>query len=282
MSKSEHSETFLQMPQIHAEWEDDYLNPAMDALYDDAIALIAKHLSMPPGTRLLDAGCGYAYHALRLAAHGFDVTGVDFSDVALEHARQRIAASKGMSVSVQKANLLELPFPDSAFPVVFSWGVLMHVPELDKSLSELSRVVEPGGYLVLSENSCESFDVKVVEPLIRAAKAILGRRRNTRNWSERGVEEWFPSDGQTDDGAGLLVRKSNFAYFDRFLEKRGFHRAAAFSEQWTELYTRVPTQWGKRLVYTLNHRIMMRDRLSPFALGNILIYRKAPSAAAGT
>ena len=58
---------------------------------------------------------------------------------------------------------------------MFSWGVLMHVPNLEMALVELVRVLKPGGKLILGENNAASFDVTVPEPSMRFLKRLIGR-----------------------------------------------------------------------------------------------------------
>src|SRR5262245_58503771 len=110
--RSEESERFLQHTEIHAQWESDYLSPDMEPFYDLAFGDILKRLSPKPSDRLLDAGCGYCYHTVRLARSRAQITAVDFSDAALAAARRTIAdAGLDTQVVLQKADLTALPFP---------------------------------------------------------------------------------------------------------------------------------------------------------------------------
>src|SRR5260370_18011772 len=72
----------LREPEIHEQWESVYLNPDLDRLYDRIFERIVKILSLRPDQTLLDAGCGYCFHAVRLARSGVEVTALDFSDPA--------------------------------------------------------------------------------------------------------------------------------------------------------------------------------------------------------
>ena len=68
----------------------------------------------------------------------------------LTAARRRIVdADLDKQVVLQKADLTALPFPDCSFDFVISWGVVMHIPEMEKALLELVRVLKPEGTLVL-------------------------------------------------------------------------------------------------------------------------------------
>jgi hypothetical protein len=65
--QSGQSKQFLKRPEIHARWESDYLNPDMEYFYDLAFDKIIKRLRPKPTDTILDAGCSYGYHTLRLA-----------------------------------------------------------------------------------------------------------------------------------------------------------------------------------------------------------------------
>jgi SAM-dependent methyltransferase len=89
--------------------------------------------------RVLDAGCGDGGIAALLTAP--DVVCVDQSEAAVEAARAR-------GLEALQADIEELPFEDAAFDVVVCNWVLYHLPDLDRGLSELSRVLRPAGRLV--------------------------------------------------------------------------------------------------------------------------------------
>src|SRR5262249_10445904 len=146
--KSLQSEKLLSQAGIHTQWQSDYLNPDLDRFYDLAFADMTIALGARSGHKVLDAGCGYAYHTLRVARCGASITAVDFSKVALEVARHTIETARiGHQVELKQADLTSLPFADNSFDFVISWGVLMHIPELESALTELARVLKPEGVL---------------------------------------------------------------------------------------------------------------------------------------
>lgn len=265
------SEAFLAKPQIHEAWESDYLNSDLDQFYDDAISGIAQIVPPSSHPSLLDAGCGYGYHSVRLAKHGYQVTGFDFSESALAEAKRYIT-SEGLEskISLRGGNITQLDLPDSNFDVVFCWGVLMHVPDLATALAELVRVLRPGGRLVLAENSAHSMDVRVIEPIARMLKRLLGRQMNERVWNERGVEEWTKHDQ-----GGLLVRKTDFAFLEEFLTGVRMTKLHHYTSQYTEIYNRIPIKALKRIIYEFN-RIALASRSNiPYSMTSILIFEKS-------
>lgn len=100
------------------------------------------------GLTVLDLGCGTGRHTLWLAAHGADVTAVDFSDGMLAEARRKPGAD---AVRFVVHDLHEpLPFADAAFDRVVSGLVLEHLHDLNGFFREAYRVLRPGGVAVVS------------------------------------------------------------------------------------------------------------------------------------
>ena len=100
------------------------------------------------GLTVLDLGCGTGRHAIRLAAAGAEVTGVDFSEKMLAEARRKPASDK-IRFLVHDLHQ-RLPFPDAGFDLVVSGLVLEHLQVLDGFFTEARRVLKPGGRAVVS------------------------------------------------------------------------------------------------------------------------------------
>jgi 2-polyprenyl-3-methyl-5-hydroxy-6-metoxy-1,4-benzoquinol methylase len=101
-----------------------------------------------PGKDVLDVGCGSGIATQLLAEAGANVTAIDLTSWAVETTRKRLAAF-GLEGDVRQADAELLPFPDSSFDLVFSWGVIHHSSDMEQALRELVRVLRPGGELVL-------------------------------------------------------------------------------------------------------------------------------------
>jgi SAM-dependent methyltransferase len=117
-------------------------------------ALLGDRATMP-GSRLLDAGCGTGGFLRWMLDRGaFDTAaGVDLAASAVALARERVPEA-----DLCAAPLSALPFDDGAFDLVVSNDVLQHVheDEVDASVQELHRVIEPGGTLLLRTNGSRS------------------------------------------------------------------------------------------------------------------------------
>ena len=100
-----------------------------------------------PG-RALDLGCGEGRNAIWLAEQGWQVTGVDFSAVGLEKARQ-LAAERGVNVDWVRADLLEYQPSPSAFELVIVFYIQLPAPELSVVIKKAVGALAPGGTLLV-------------------------------------------------------------------------------------------------------------------------------------
>jgi demethylmenaquinone methyltransferase/2-methoxy-6-polyprenyl-1,4-benzoquinol methylase len=124
----------------------DAMNHAMTAGLDRRWRRLTARAVVRPGDRVLDACCGTGELALACAAEGGRVTGLDFSERMLERARRKTSAVEWVS-----GDLLELPFPDASFEAETVGFGIRNVPELERGLAELRRVLRPGGRLAVLE-----------------------------------------------------------------------------------------------------------------------------------
>lgn len=98
------------------------------------------------GARVLDAGCGMGRFAEVCADAGADVHAVDLSR-AVEAAARNLGHRR--NVSFYQADILNLPFADETFDVVYSIGVLHHTPDTKRAFLSLARLVRPGGRIAI-------------------------------------------------------------------------------------------------------------------------------------
>ena len=101
------------------------------------------------GRRILDAGCGAGPLAAALRDNGAVVTGFDASAAMVDLARQRLGEEADLYVTDLAA---PLPFADAEFDDVVASLVLHYLKDWAGPLSELRRVLKPGGRLIISVN----------------------------------------------------------------------------------------------------------------------------------
>jgi SAM-dependent methyltransferase len=96
------------------------------------------------GLRVLEIGVGMGADYLEWLKAGANATGVDLSAASIERARQRCQQA-GYQPDLRVADAEHLPFPDSSFDIVYSYGVMHHSPNTDQCVREAWRVLKPGG-----------------------------------------------------------------------------------------------------------------------------------------
>lgn len=251
---------------IHQKWVANYRTAEMQAFYEIAFDLIAERLDAPIGSTILDAGCGSCAKSVLLAARGFHVTACDYSSDALALAKETVQAQGSADrIRLQQEDLTGLSFPDGSFQYVLCWGVLMHIPDLERALSELVRVVRPGGMLVLSEGNMHSLQAVTM----RWLKKLLGRERAEVVISPGGIEYIE----KTNQGT-LLTRQTDISWLIGECERLGMRLKVRESGQFTELYVAVPWRPVKQLIHAANKLWFRYIRLAGPAFGNILIFEK--------
>jgi SAM-dependent methyltransferase len=113
---------------------------------DVRVPLVAAVVEARPA-RVLEVGCGWGELAVWIARQASaEVVAIDLSPHMVQ-----LASERGVDASV--ADVRSLPFPDAAFDVVVAAWMLYHVPDLDRGLAEIARVLRPGGKLVAATNS---------------------------------------------------------------------------------------------------------------------------------
>lgn len=252
---------------VHKEWAASYRTAENEIFGRMLFEWMLARIAVPAGASVLDAGCGDARHSLRLARAGLNVTAVDFSDFAAQDARERIeAAGMAASVTVEQADLTQLNFADGKFDAVFCIGVLMHIPNMEAALNHLSRVVRPGGYLVLSESSAYGFDMV----LRRVRYSLYPNQKLKIKSADGAVAMWFDAEeGQ------LLTRTHLVPRLVERLHARGMALVERRAGEFTEFYRLVGPRWAKRAIHGFNRFWFRRIGFAPLATGQVLIFQKA-------
>lgn len=99
-----------------------------------------------PGSRVLDVATGTGDLAIEAASRGCEVVGSDFSEGMLARARDKAPA-----IRFEQADAMALPYPDDAFDAATVGFGARNFGDLERGLSEMARVVRPGGRVVVLE-----------------------------------------------------------------------------------------------------------------------------------
>lgn len=146
--------TQMRIPQFGAQ----YLEQARRQLFarhPDYLPYLLHHLDIHPGMTVLEVGCGSGVYtrlmASRLQGEGRAV-GVDVQPGLVEAAtRHAQAEGWGQLIEYLVGDALALPFPDASFDLVFCNSLLWLLPDPARALSEMRRVLRPGGRALAAE-----------------------------------------------------------------------------------------------------------------------------------
>ena len=123
--------------------------------------------------QVLEIGLGEGADSERLIRQGAYWSGVDLTAESVERVRTRLTLRQLPYRALRQGSVLDLPFADDTFDMVFSHGVLHHVPDVRQAQGEIHRVLRPGGELVIMVYARWSLNYLVSIALIRRA-ALLG------------------------------------------------------------------------------------------------------------
>jgi SAM-dependent methyltransferase len=137
---------------------------------DARVPVVAAVVEAAP-RRILEVGCGWGELAEWLAREtGAEVVAADLSPRMVELARAR-------GVDARLADVQALPFADGEFDVAVAAWMLYHVPDLERAIAELARVLRPGGRLVAVTNS--RFHLTELRELVGSGASTLSFARET-------------------------------------------------------------------------------------------------------
>lgn len=137
----------------------------------DARHEIVRAASAAVPRRLLEVGCGWGELAVWLQREtGAEVVAIDLSPRMVELARSR-------GVDARVADVQALPFADASFDCIVAAWMLYHVPELDRGLAEIARVLRPGGTFVAATNS--RFHLHELRELVGSGRSTITFSRET-------------------------------------------------------------------------------------------------------
>jgi len=255
----------MSKPDLHQKWIDTYIADSKD-IYDLAFDEIKQIVWKCEGDTFLDAGCGNGVNTIRLVNRGFKVVATDFSDEALKLCNTNVLENNyEKNVSIQKEDLLNLSFKNDTFEAVLCWGVLMHIFEIEKALTNLCRVTKPNGYVVLCEVSQFAIDT-LIGKVIKKFRLI---EKEERIKSSFGVDNWT----QTSAGR-ILVRKTNISKLIRFMDSKGFILVKYFPGQFSQFYTRMSNPILKKMILSFNKIWFKYIKLVSPSVEHILIFKK--------
>ena len=122
-------------------------------------------LELTPRDRLLDVGCGTGWAVRTAAASADSVVGVDLSPEMIRRARELAGGIDNVAFAI--ADSERLPFPDGAFTAVLCSNSFHHYPGADAAVREMTRMLAPGGRLVIGDACADLLAARIADRLLR-------------------------------------------------------------------------------------------------------------------
>lgn len=164
--------------------------------------------------RAFDGGCGTGVNSLALSEISDSVVAFDLSPGSLKTAEELAKKLGIQNIEFHHGSLLAIPFEDSGFDLVYSWGVIHHTVDPVKAFHELVRILKPGGCLVLAvylktnltvfheltRKTClrmpepvKKAFIKTVSSAVRLIEKVkkLNVVRDDNPFIESKIEDWF-------------------------------------------------------------------------------------------
>lgn len=128
---------------------DEILSYELDPAFARRAKIIFENLELNGREKVLEIGCGRGFYlkTLKSVWPGLDVTGVDLNRKHLDKAKDYLG---DLEVRLIKEDATRLPFEDRTFDRVIATEILEHIPDDQKAISEMYRVLRPGGIAMVT------------------------------------------------------------------------------------------------------------------------------------
>jgi SAM-dependent methyltransferase len=155
---------------------------------EDAREVAFRAIAACRPRKVLEVGPGPGELSARIMAE------LDAHVVALDVSERMVELARGRGVDARVGDVQSLPFDDGAFDTVVAAWMLYHVPDLDRGLAEIARVLIPDGHLVAVTNS----ELHLEEARAVAGVSMAGRLPFHRENGREILERHFPAVEQID------------------------------------------------------------------------------------
>jgi len=185
---------------------------------------LARYLNKLRTECVLDVGCGTGAQTLFLAKKGFRVVGIDLSAKSIELAKARATLYRVDSrVDFIVCDLTNLPLRDEVALSLISLGsVMSHVMEHDKSIAELSRVLQSNGYFIIEFDNKWSLDTLyfVAESFLKGFILMNSVTiKEAESYFRTGIKEWVHVDRTSGTRRSVPIRSFSIKKVETELAK---------------------------------------------------------------
>jgi SAM-dependent methyltransferase len=123
--------------------------------------------------RVLEIGLGQGADSEQIIRRGASWSGLDLTDEAVNRVGVRLSLRKLPYKSLKRGSAIDIPFDDDTFDIVFSHGVLHHIPDIRGAQKEIARVLKPDGELIIMVYAKWSLNYILAISIIRRVGLLL-------------------------------------------------------------------------------------------------------------
>jgi SAM-dependent methyltransferase len=242
------------------QWRDVYEQEGVEgAIYRKRLDIVLRwieELAIPTGQKVLEIGCGAGRCTVALAQRGYLIHAMDSVEGMLNSTQEHaIEAGVSSSVTTSLGDAHNLPFPDGSFGLVLAIGVIPYLQFPQKGLSEMARVLRPGGFVLVTAGNrwrlndvLDPWSCPPLQPAKKVIGAIFRRFRKAR-----------------PDDSGLPLRLDSLREFDRWLLPAGLSKIKATTVGFPPIRFRGRPIFGEQTSTKLNNRLQeLVDRDVPW------------------
>jgi SAM-dependent methyltransferase len=242
------------------QWRDVYEQEGVEgAIYRKRLDIVLRwigELAIPTGEKVIEIGCGAGRCTVALAQRGYLIHAMDSVEGMLNSTQEHaIEAGVSSSVTTSLGDAHNLPFPDGSFGLVLAIGVIPYLQFPQKGLSEMARVLRPGGFVLVTAGNrwrlndvLDPWSCPPLQPAKKVIGAIFRRFRKAR-----------------PDDSGLPLRLDSSREFDQWLLPAGLSKIKATTVGFPPIRFRGRPIFGEQTSTKLNNRLQeLVDRDVPW------------------
>ncbi|MBN2732493.1 MAG: class I SAM-dependent methyltransferase [Balneolaceae bacterium] len=160
--------------------------------------------------KVLEVGLGQGADSEQIIRRGAIWSGLDLTNESVHRTQTRLQLRRLPYDTVKQGNVLNIPFSDNNFDIVFSHGVLHHVPDIKQAQKEISRILKPNGELIIMVYSKWSLNYILSIGLIRRMGLFL---LNTLGMDPGGIYSQHLANAHKL-GIWQYLRMENFIHYN--------------------------------------------------------------------
>lgn len=161
-----------------------FASSKMNFTKQEYLDYMIKHMELKPTDNVLEVAAGTCICGRAVSPLSGHVTCLDMTPAMLEIGREAARKDNIENMSFVLGDVVELPFPDNSFDIVFSRLAFHHFPEIEKPFLEMKRVLKPGGRLII-------IDMEATEESLRDTEDEIEKLRDTSHVRNRSKEEFL-------------------------------------------------------------------------------------------